>query len=173
MNSKIGLLIAAFMLITLNACDEESPFSGYGVNFKCDTAYHPFNQVTSFGQFITVRHKNGYKSYEVTDANGVVTTHNLSEIELRNKYQYGLGGLIIGTPSVSDGNIWVYDWACPTCESARYRLNVAHDGTGHATCPSCGNIYDLNNEGIPIRGKGRQLWRYRYMMFGTEIVIRN
>jgi hypothetical protein len=33
-------------------------------------------------------------------------------------------------------------------------------------------VYDLNNEGIPDKG-GRPLWRYRYMMYGTEPVIRN
>ena len=165
-------LYTLLTLAIILACDSESPYSGYSVYFKCDTAYHPFNQITSFGQFITVRRKTN-KSYEVTDANGYKTTTNLSELEMRNPYFYGLGGLIIGTPSGSDGIVGVYDWAGPTCEAARHRLDVSRDGTGLATCPNCGNVYDLNNEGIPVKGKGRSLWRYRYMMYGTELVIRN
>lgn len=167
---RLRTILTLLAIACISSCDVESPYSGYSVYFKCDMAYHPFNQITSFGQFITVRHKNSYRSYEVTDANGERTTHNLSEMELRNQYQYGLGGLIIGTPSMGDGNIWVYDWACPACET---RLDIAHDGTGQAACSKCSNIYDLNYEGIPISGKGRPLWRYRYMQYGTEIVIRN
>lgn len=173
MKKTITLLTLFALLLCLNACDEDSPYSGYAVNFKCDVAFHPFNQVTSYGQFVTVRPKNGYRSYEVTDANGISTTYNLTEIELRNKFQYGLGGLIIGTPSVSNGNIWVYDWACPMCDNARYRLRLSHDATGHATCDNCGVVYDLNNEGIPVIGKGRPLLRYKYTLFGTELFIRN
>ena len=131
------------------------------------------NQITSFGQFITVRAKNGNKSYEVTDAAGNTTLHNLTEIELRNRYYYGLGGLIIGTPTMCDGEIWVYDWACPNCDNARYRLDLSRDATGLATCPHCGIVYDLNIGGIPVKGKGRTLWKYRYSKFGTEVVIIN
>lgn len=168
---KIITLLALILLLA-TSCDVESPTSGYQVYFQCDYSFHPFNQITSYGQFITVKRKNN-KSYEVTDANGVKTTTNLTEIELRTPYHYGLGGLIIGTPALGDGNIWVYDWACPSCETARYRLDVSHDGKGLATCPNCGNVYDLNYEGVPIKGKSRPLWRYNYFTNGTTIVIRN
>lgn len=171
MKKRITLL-TLILLFTISSCEVESPASGYQVYFTCDYGYHPFNQITSYGQFITIKRKNN-KSYEVTDANGHKNTYNLTELELRTPYHYGLGGLIIGTPSASDGNIWVYDWACPACENARYRLELARDGTGHATCPNCDNVYDLNSEGIPIKGKSRTLWRYNYFTNGTTIVIRN
>ncbi len=172
MKKRITLL-TLILVLSITSCDVESSTSGYQVYFTCDFAYHPFNQITSYGQFITVKRKNN-KSYEVTDANGYKTTTNLTENELRNPYYYGLGGLIIGTPSATgDGNIWVYDWACPACETARYRLEIAHDGTGRATCPKCSNVYDLNSGGIPIEGKSRPLWKYNYFISGTTIVIRN
>lgn len=169
---KVITLLTIILLFAITSCEVESPSSGYQVYFTFDNAYHPFNQTTSFGQFITVKRK-GTKSYEVTDANGYTTTHNLTELELRTPYYYGLGGLIIGTPSTSDGNIWVYDWACPACETARYRLEISNDATGLATCPNCGTVYDLNSEGIPVKGKSRQLWKYNYFTNGTTIVIRN
>ena len=170
---KATALLALILTLAINSCDIESPSSGYQVYFTCDMAYHPFNQITSFGQFVTVKPTSNRKGYEVTDANGYTTTHNLTEIELRQSYHYGLGGLIIGTPSTSDGNIWVYDWACPACETARYRLKITHDGIGLATCPNCHNVYDLNSEGIPVKGKSRPLWRYNYIINGTTILIRN
>ncbi len=173
MKKSLLLISILSLLLTTTSCEEESSYSGYSVNFKCDMAYHPFNQITSFGQFITVRVKNGNKSYEVTDAAGNTTLHNLTEIELRNRYYYGLGGLIIGTPTMCDGEIWVYDWACPNCDNARYRLDLSRDATGLATCPHCGIVYDLNIGGIPVKGKGRTLWKYRYSKFGTEVVIIN
>ncbi|MBR5275964.1 MAG: hypothetical protein IKU35_02360 [Bacteroidaceae bacterium] len=173
MKSITKLFFAFALLITLVACENENPFSGFRAYFKCDTAYHPFNQVTSYGQFITVRPKNSYSAYEVTDANGNRTTHNLTEVELREKFQFGSGGLIIGTPALGDGTIWVYDLTCTSCATARDRLNVAHDGSGLASCSKCGSVFDLNNEGIAVKGKSHPLWRYKYTMLGTELIIRN
>ena len=173
MRKIMTLLASLTLLVAVTSCEIDAPTSGYAVYFKCDMAFSPFDQITSFGQFITVRNKNSHRSYEVTDATGNVTTHNLTDLELRNPYNYGLGGLIIGTPSMCDGEICVYDWACPTCDNARYRLEIARDATGQATCPNCGVVYDLNIGGIPIKGKGRTLWRYKYSKFGTEVLIIN
>lgn len=171
---RIITLFTYILLFTITSCEIDSPTSGYQVYFSCDFSFHPFNQINSPGLFITVRNKNNGTSYEVTDANGGKSTYNPSELELRTPYYYGLGGLIIGTPYSDPNNIWVYDWACPNCENARYRLDIERDnGTGHATCPNCGVVYDLNNEGIPIKGKSRPLWRYNYFTSGTTIVIRN
>ena len=170
MMKKITALLALTLTLAISSCDVESPASGYQVYFTCDMAFHPFNQISSFGQFITVKRK-GTKSYAVTDANGHTTTYNLTEMELRQPYYYGLGGLIIGTPSMEDGRIWAYDLACPNCDMARYRLQI--DNVGLATCNNCGCIYDLNCGGIPIEGKSRILWRYRVHTAGTFITVQN
>lgn len=159
-----------FTIIAAVSCDTESPYSGYSVFFTCDASFHPFNQASSFGQFITVRRKSS-TSYEVTDAQGIKHTRNLTEAEARQKFFYGLGGLIIGTPSMEDGNIWAYDLACPNCEMARYRLLL--DDVGRASCNNCGSIYDLNCSGIHIEGKSRILWRYRVHRAGTFITVQN
>lgn len=157
-------------IIFMTSCETESPYSGYSVFFTCDAAYHPFNQVSSFGQFITVRRKSS-TSYEVTDAMGNTEQRQLTEQEVRQQFYYGLGGLIIGTPSMEDGNIWAYDLACPNCEMARYRLYI--NDLGLAECHNCDCVYDLNCGGIPIEGKSRIMWRYRVHAEGTFIIIRN
>lgn len=167
MKKILTLLITA---LTALSCDTESPYSGYSVFFTCDASFHPFNQASSYGQFITIRRKSS-TSYEVTDAQGTKHTHNLTEAEARQKFYYGLGGLIIGTPSMEDGQIWAYDLACPNCEMARYRLQTDH--IGRASCNNCGSIYDLNCGGIPIEGKSRILWRYRVHTAGTFITVQN
>ncbi len=165
--SKLILIIAMLLVC---ACDEESPYSGYSVFFSYDETYSPFNQASSLGEFITVRRKNNV-SYEVTDVFGAAHTIQLNEQEARQQFFYGLGGLIIGTPSMGDGNIWAYDWACPNCDIARYRLDI--NDIGHANCHNCGSTFDLNSGGITIEGKSRRLWRYRVFRDGTKIIIQN
>ena len=167
---RIFTLLTLMVGVAFVSCDIESPYSGYQVYFTCDMAYYPFNHANPLGQFITVRNKVAGTSFEVIDANNNKTEHSLAHKEL---FHFGLGGLIIGTPSMCDGKIWVYDWACPNCEIARYRLEIARDGTGLATCPNCHNVYDLNSGGIPVKGKSRMLWRYNYFLSGTTILIRN
>lgn len=164
------VITALFAILMTVSCDTESPYSGYSVFFTCDASFYPFNQMSSFGQFITIRRKSS-TSYEITDAQDRKHTHNLSEAEARQKFYYGLGGLILGTPSLEDGNIWAYDLACPNCEMARYRLLL--DEIGRASCDNCGSIYDLNCGGIPIEGKSRVLWRYRVHTAGTFITVQN
>lgn len=167
---RLNIFFLIFAAVAIAACDTESPYSGYSANFSFDTSYPPFNQVTGYGQFITVRRKSG-TSYEVTDAMGNSTVRQLSENEVRQKFQYGLGGFIIGTPSLEDGTVWAYDLACPHCDMARYRLEL--DDVGRASCDHCGTVFDLNSGGIPISGKSRTMWRYRIASAGTYMTIHN
>lgn len=167
---RLRILTIILMAFAIVACDTESPYSGYSANFSFDTSFAPFNQVTGFGQFITVRRKSS-TSYEVTDAMGNTTVRQLSENEVRRKFYYGLGGFIIGTPSLGDGTVWAYDLACPECDMARYRLEL--DDVGRASCGHCGSVFDLNSGGIPIIGKARTMWRYRVTPNGTYMTIHN
>lgn len=163
------IITTLIAILFLTACSE-SPYSGYAANFSCDITFPPFNQVTSYGQFITVKRKSG-TSYEATDAQGNTYTRELTEYEARQKFQYGLGGFIIGTPSLEEGEIFAYDWACPKCDMARYRLDI--DDIGLATCHNCGSVYDLNSGGIPIEGNSRVLWRYRVFLNAGRLTIQN
>lgn len=167
---KRGFIFLIVLLAGLCSCETESPYSGYSVFFTCDAAFHPFNQMSGFGQFITIKRKSS-TSYEITDVQGNVHIHHLSEAEARQQFYYGLGGLIIGTPSMQDGNIWAYDLACPNCDMARYRLKV--NGVGHASCENCGSVFDMNIGGIPIEGKTRIMWRYRVFTSGTFVTVQN
>ncbi|MBR2637636.1 MAG: hypothetical protein IKD40_02185 [Bacteroidaceae bacterium] len=170
MKKKIILLLLA--ILVLSGCETDSPYSGYAVYFTCDTGYYPFNHATSLGQFITVRRKQGgTPSYEVTDAVGNKHIHQLTEMEARQQFQYGLGGLIIGTPSLEGGTLWAFDLACPNCDSQRHRLEL--DDIGRAQCPNCNALFDLNSGGIPIEGKSRVMWRYRVFTAGTMVTIQN
>ncbi len=163
-------------ILALAACNDDSNSSGYPVSFNCDATIYPYNIVQGYGQYITVtRSKNG-TAYKVTYNEGreqKELTVNLSAIQLQTGvFHYGLGGLIIGTPSAFDGNKWAFDLACPNCDSRNRKLTI-EESIGHAHCTTCGCKYDLNSGGIPIEGKSRPLWRYRVMENGPNIIVMN
>lgn len=164
------LLILLTTLIV--ACDDVSQYSAYRVNFIFDKSIHPFIQANSYGEFLCVKQKV-VGQYEVTDATGYKRTYNIPEKQMQTTpFFYGLGGLIIGTPMNCDGNIWAYDWACPTCESRRHRVEIDYT-IGHAKCPNCATVFDLNSGGIAIEGKSRPLWHYRVHDNPPHVIIQN
>lgn len=167
------LILLLSLAFTATGCDSDSPYSSYHANFIFDGNIHPYIQARSFGQFICVKQGANIGQYKVTDALGNTQTVNVPQIHLQQeRFYYGLGGLIIGTPSMGDGTLWAYDWACPECDLARYRVEIDYT-TGHATCPRCNAKYDLNSSGIAIEGNARPLWRYRVFDNGSEVIIQN
>ena len=170
---KIIRLLLIFATADLAACDDERQYSIYRVNFVFDKSIHPYNQVNSYGQFICVKRGASAGQYKITDAMGNTQTVNISEMQMQmNPFHYGLGGLIIGTPMNCDGNIWAYDWACPTCDSQRHRVEIDNI-MGYAKCPNCAVVFDLNSGGIAIEGKSRPLWHYRVYDNPPNIIIQN
>ena len=166
---KIALILSTILFA---ACDDESQYSIYRANFMFDKSIHPYIQVNSYGQFICVK-RGSAGQYKLTDATGRTQTVNIPQIQMQtNPFHYGLGGLIIGTPMNCDGSIWAYDWACPTCDSQRYRVEIDYT-MGHATCPRCATKFDLNSSGIAIEGESRPLWRYRVYDNGSQVIIQN
>ena len=158
--------------ILLAGCEVDSQYSIYRVNFIFDKSISPYIQVNSYGQFICIKGGTAGQ-YKLTDAMGNTQTVNLSKIQTQtNPFFYGLGGLIIGTPMNCDGNIWAYDWACPSCDSKRYRVEIDYT-IGHATCPNCSAVFDLNSGGIAIEGKSRPLWHYRVYDNAPNVIIQN
>lgn len=167
---KLLLILTTALFV---ACDDESQYSIYKVNFVFDKSIYPYIQTSSYGQFICVKRGASTGQYKVTDAMGNTQTVNLSEMQMQtNPFYYGLGGLIIGIPMNCDNNIWAYDWACPTCESRRYRVEIDYT-IGHAKCPNCATIFDLNSGGIAIEGKSRPLWHYRVYDNFPNVIIQN
>ncbi|MBR2416737.1 MAG: lipoprotein [Bacteroidaceae bacterium] len=150
-------------LLTLAACSDEGSNSGYPVYFSCDATIYPYNIVQGYGQYITITRSGGtdYKVRYYEGREEVEKTERLTAIQLQQgTFHYGLGGLIIGTPSAFDGNKWAFDLACPKCDLRSRKLTVTQP-VGHAHCEKCGSKYDLNSGGIPIEGDTRPLWRYR------------
>lgn len=170
---KRAIFILTALLLTLSGCEVESPYSGYRANFVFDATIHPYNQAKNPGQYICVRKGTNAGQYRLIDALGKETTVSIPQIQLQQSpFYYGLGGLIIGTPMTMDGNIWAFDWACPSCDKASCKLKI--DRTmGHATCPDCGTKFDLNSGGIAIEGKSRPMWQYRIFGPDNSLVIQN
>ena len=170
------------MLCCLVSCKEE--ISGtystkYPVRFYFDVASSPelYNAIGNPGQFVTIRKVNG--KIRITDMIG--QTHDYAPSQIAAKeFEYGLGGLIVGTsstPNMSNGlDILAYDLSCPSCDRQDKRLTVKDNGT--ALCPHCGNSYDLNNYGWILTAtddtkEQRGLYRYRVYYNGTAINVNN
>ena len=170
----IAKAILVTLAILLASCEEESLYSGYHARFIFDGNVHPYNQARSFGQFIGVRKGNNIGQYKLTDAQGNTQTVNIPQIHLQQgAFHYGLGGLLIGTPSTyGDDNLIAYDWACPSCDIARHRVEIDYT-MWHATCPNCHAKFDLNSGGIPIEGQSRPLRQYHVFDSGIEVIVQN
>ena len=157
------ILLLATIIATLTACTDEASNSSYPVYFSCDASIPPYNSMHGLGQYIIVTQSGGaaYKVRYYEGSNEVEKTDRLTAIQLQQgTFYYGLGGLIIGTPSTYDGNKWAFDLACPKCDSRNRKLTITQP-IGHAHCTKCGSKYDLNSGGIPIEGDSRPMWRYR------------
>jgi len=123
----------------------------------------------NFGQWATIR-QSGSKI--IMSSASSTNSYNIDA--LSESFQYGLGGIIVGTDIY--GNYRAYDLACPNCDQASRRLSISDDGT--CQCARCEVTYDLNNDGVIVdKGNGthakpRGLWRYpvKYGNFYVQII---
>lgn len=95
-------------------------------------------------------------------------------IDQKANWSIGIYNAIIVGFGNLDGKFHAYDNQCPNCyESSglpRYGLTMNTDGT--ATCKSCHRSYDMNNDGLLVKGdKGRGLIRYRAQTTGPFGVL--
>ncbi|MCQ2074774.1 MAG: hypothetical protein MJY77_06235 [Bacteroidaceae bacterium] len=169
------VLLTAFLAVPQSCENSYSIYSGrYRVNYMFNPNIPPYNAVTSVGTFVSVRCVG--TELVVTDAGKKTTRWPMSEAELRS-FCFGLGGLIIGTPSLDNdhGQVFAYDLACPICDKASARLGFG--STGVAECPSCHSKFDLNNNGFVISAgdkvEPRPLYRYPVSQGGQTITIAN
>lgn len=145
----------------------------YPVNFSCNTTLSPFNQISSLGRFVSVRIKG--LELEATDSDGNVSRHPMSETEMRS-FALGLGGLIIGTPSLNNDNLsaYAFDLACPICDKAKHRLTFNY--LGIAKCSNCNSTWNLNNNGFVQSSTvkdARPLYRYPVTSYNNTYVVAN
>ena len=170
-------IFALILILTVSGCSKIGNYQVYSnkypVNYSCNTTISPFNQINSLGRFVSVRIKG--MELEVTDSDGNTSNHQMSETDMRS-FVLGLGGLIIGTPSLNNDNlsVYAYDLACPICDKAKHRLTFNY--LGIAKCNNCKSSGDLNNNGlkqIPTAKETRQLYRYPVSIYNNYITIRN
>lgn len=173
--SAILLTMMAGMLpmFMLQGCEARSykVFSKkYPVLFSCDCQIAPYNQLGTPGRFLSV--SRTFEKLSVSDPDGHETVFELSYAQ-GSAYSLGLGGLLLGTPCFNNDSqeVWAYDMACPQCEKSDIRLKAGINGM--ATCPKCGNSWDLNNSGFPTDSDSRPLYRYPVSRSGTVLRISN
>lgn len=157
----IFLLFTFIFSLLLTSCqsDYKEFCTLYAVNYTCDLTYPPYNTLCTMGQFVSVRPHLSDGTCLVTTLSGRETTQALTEVE-RRTFQWGMAGLIVGQPYFGDEltPYYAYDLGCPHCDLASARLTL--DEQGMATCPRCGDVFNLNNGGICEQGEGRPLYRY-------------
>lgn len=167
-------VLAALLLLNSSCRDSFQVFSNkYHVLFRCDISMSPYTPVQTYGSFVSVRQSGN--NLKVTDMNGTTTQLQMSQVESAG-ISLGLGGLIIGIPSIgnTDGLIYAYDLACPVCDRASARLSF--DNLGIAECKSCNTVFDLNNNGFVIgsgSGGNHPLYRYPVSRSGSMVIVSN
>lgn len=175
------LSLLCVCLLFLMACkDDVSKIysTKYPVRFFYEVAASPelYNAMGNPGQFVSIRPING--KLRISGYKGS-TDYSLSLIGSR-EFEYGLGGLIVGTSTnINDKNVYInvaYDLACPSCDRQSYRLTLKDNGT--ALCSHCGNSFDLNNYGwiIGVNDDTREvrgLYRYDIAYDGVGITVAN
>ena len=92
----------------------------------------------------------------------------------------GLGGLIIGLPSLPEigkdvSQVVCFDLNCPNCYEQYGGISKRMELSGTTSrCRSCNRTYDLNSMGIVSSGEGgRALFRYKVSYVGTALVVSN
>lgn len=170
-------IFALILILTVSGCSKIGNYQVYSnkypVNYSCNTTISPFNQINSLGRFVSVRIKG--MELEATDSDGNTSSHQMSETDMRS-FVLGLGGLIIGTPSLNNDNlsVYAYDLACPICDKAKHRLTFNY--LGIAKCNNCKSSWDLNNNGFIQNStvkEARPLYRYPVSIYNNYITIRN
>lgn len=147
----------------------------YAVYYTADITKEPYNYIQSPHQYITVKRNSRTGSIETTKPDGSLQTEYQYGSDLYRNYMFGLGGLIIGTPALDQGNIWCFDLACPICNVSTAKLQVDNEN-GKCKCSKCQSVFDLDNSGFVLEStcdSPRPLYRYPVTLNGTVLTIRN
>ncbi len=178
---KERLLAILILLLGMVSCTEtDSLYCDFPARLVIDNTYQApalYTACNSLGEFCYTT-IDGQKIYfhgsKETSPINLVALNNYNSIVL------GLGGLIIGKPSLpeigkSESQVVCFDLNCPNCYeqyggiTKRLQLESAT-----ARCKGCGRTYDLNGMGIVSQGEsGRPLFRYRVSYVGSALVVSN
>lgn len=121
----------------------------------------------------------GTKAYAFRGNDGHTASYPFTASDAYGRPE-SVAGFILGTPSVPDLNGQLlpqaYDLVCPVCyeNDAVQRSLTFGTAAETMTCPRCGRIYSLSNNGIEISGKGgSRLYRYPLTYSGDLVVVMN
>lgn len=154
-------LIGIVCVFVLGACE--------GTTFQSSVPAYPVRIVidTRLGEFVHFQPSNLY-SYLVVNQDGYF---------LNGKYiqdraitdAYGYGGVLA---YISMNGYDAYDLACPYCASRGYKRSCEVDGF-YATCPECGEQYELaSGTAAPRNGIAHEtLRRLNIMVSDSKITI--
>lgn len=178
-------ILILFLLIAATACSDDisSTYSRKNrviCTFQVASYEELFMVMGSFGQFATVRPTGGRIEMgriarDETTGEAVLKTQKYPMDALSKDFQFGLGGLIIGTTQF--GEYRAYDLACSNCDRADIRLTLRDDGT--VVCSKCKIEYDCNNDGVILdKGNGqhakpRPLYKYPVTYDGMRVSVVN
>ena len=96
-----------------------------------------------------------------------------TEIEARRSCILGAyNGLVIGCSTLNNGQLYAFDRICPNCEKEGFFKTLQWENSGlWLKCPQCERAYDLNNNGIVVKGEGgEKLMRYR-ASYGNNVLM--
>lgn len=169
------LLLLCLVAMATTSCDDtvSSTYSTkYPVLAGFVVASYPelLSVVYNAGQYATIRQSSNYILMSGPSTSNRYTMDALSE-----DFEFGLGGLIVGT--TYNLELRAYDLACPNCDRADRRLTLLENGID--SCAKCGITYDMNYDGVIISaGNGthsspRGLYRYRISYDGYRVNIYN
>ena len=175
MRRILTILLCALGLGALASCDDtvSSTYSTkYEVLAGFVVASYPelLSVINNAGQYATIRQSGSYILMSGPSTSGRYAMDALSE-----DFEFGLGGLIVGTTYTLE--LRAYDLACPNCDRADRRLTLLENGID--SCAKCGITYDMNYDGVIISaGNGthtspRGLYRYRISYDGYRVSIYN
>ena len=117
------LLVLSLLLATACERNSYSTFSYRNkVFYSCELTKSPYNQLTTPGRFLSVRKGDG--EIVITDSDGNRYEEPLTAIQ-NSTFIFGLGGLIIGTPTFNndDMSIWAYAWDVPNATAPAHVSN--------------------------------------------------
>lgn len=165
----IGFWLLAFGY-WLSSCDKaEEEYSTWPCRFSYDNGVHNDEVLASAigatrGVFclITESTQKSIKYLNFQSNNGKTSGQPETAEEVQARFILGLNnGIIVGFQTLNtepyEGFVG-YDVQCPNCVrrenntiNPNYRVKM--DEKGIATCPKCGKMYDMNNNGIVTNGE--------------------
>lgn len=185
----LSYLLLGIGFLSIFACSIEDDYSHDPCHFIFDTNIHITSLIRqaidphSSNVFVMVSYSSILSSNKVVGYNIHTQLNSGKENpekvttaqEINTPYKLGIqNGLIIGWSSYNS-KLYAYDALCPNClEKGIFNKLTWGNPNFYTTCKRCGRSYDLNNNGIVIKGQeGRKLEKYHIQNHNGVIIVSN